>query len=1145
MSNQFVHLRFHSEYSITDGIVRLDPILETAAERGQVALGITDNMNVFGGLRFYTHAIADGIKPIVGCDLWITNSIAGKRNEPYRLTVYCQNHTGYLSLCLLLSKAWMENQYLGRGELKLEWLTPENCKGLICLSGGPLGIIERLLMGKTPEEADAVTVQLKKAFPGRLYLEVQRAGRKGDDALVAKMAGYSVAQNLPLVATHPIQFLKKEDFTAHEVRVCIAQGYVLADPKRPREYTPQQYFKTEEEMRELFSDIPQALENTVVIAQRCNLDGVLQKPQLPVFPTPDGMSLDDYMVKLSKEGLEKRLAFLYPDEKIRDAKRPEYMERLDYELKTIITMKFPGYFLIVQDFINWSKRNGVPVGPGRGSGAGSLVAYCLGITDLDPLHYGLLFERFLNPERVSMPDFDVDFCQHNRDRTIEYVKRVYGADAVSQIVTFGAMGAKAVVRDVGRVLNMGYNEVDRLAKLIPQKPGLDVTLEKAAEMEPDFAALAAQPEYKELMSYAKELEGITRNLGMHAGGVLIAPGKLTDFCPLYNADGRPENTVSQYDKKDVENVGLVKFDFLGLTTLTILGKAVEYIDRLHPGEHFELERIPVDDKETLKLFQTGNTGAVFQFESDGMREQLRQAKPDCLEDLVALNALYRPGPMDQIPHFIDRKFGREKVEYLDQRMEPILRETYGIMVYQEQVMLVARAIGGYSLGGADLLRRAMGKKNVEEMKRQRAVFIKGAAERNVSEETATEIFNLMEKFAGYGFNKSHAAAYSYVAWQTAYLKVHHTACFFAGNLCLVMDQGDKMRTLIDDARNCGVTFLPPDVNVSDWFFTVPDVKTIRIGLGAIKGLGQNIVEDIINERKMNGLYLDIFDLAARVPTVNRKILEQLVRAGAFDSISTDRGLYFENVSQALQAAQTVAASVGQGSLFADENGEAERIVSWKKAIPWGERKKLLQEIEAFGFCLTGDLFDQHKKQTEHFATPYKKLADSRQNFTIAGLVTDMRVLMGQRGKIGILTISNGKESQDVFIYAEALDRYKKLLKTDEVLVFTGRCRARRDENGVTGKLSFTASEVQTMEEMRARKGAVLNITLSATKDLKDVAKVLSTDKTGSEEGVACRIDVLTQGCSGEIRPEFYVRPTDDLVQMLKAQDGVIGAGYQY
>lgn len=1145
MSNQFVHLRFHSEYSITDGIVRLDPILETAAERGQVALGITDNMNVFGGLRFYTHAIADGIKPIVGCDLWITNSIAGKRNEPYRLTVYCQNHTGYLSLCLLLSKAWMENQYLGRGELKLEWLTPENCKGLICLSGGPLGIIERLLMGKTPEEADAVTEQLKKAFPGRLYLEVQRAGRKGDDALVAKMAGHSVAQKLPLVATHPVQFLKKEDFTAHEVRVCIAQGYVLADPKRPREYTPQQYFKTEEEMRELFSDIPQALENTVVIAQRCNLDGVLQKPQLPVFPTPDGMSLDDYMVKLSKEGLEKRLAFLYPDEKIRDAKRPEYMERLDYELKTIITMKFPGYFLIVQDFINWSKRNGVPVGPGRGSGAGSLVAYCLGITDLDPLHYGLLFERFLNPERVSMPDFDVDFCQHNRDRTIEYVKRVYGADAVSQIVTFGAMGAKAVVRDVGRVLNMGYNEVDRLAKLIPQKPGLDVTLEKAAEMEPDFAALAAQPEYKELMSYAKELEGITRNLGMHAGGVLIAPGKLTDFCPLYNADGRPENTVSQYDKKDVENVGLVKFDFLGLTTLTILGKAVEYIDRLHPGEHFELERIPVDDKGTLKLFQTGNTGAVFQFESDGMREQLRQAKPDCLEDLVALNALYRPGPMDQIPHFIDRKFGREKVEYLDQRMEPILRETYGIMVYQEQVMLVARAIGGYSLGGADLLRRAMGKKNVEEMKRQRAVFIKGAAERNVSEETATEIFNLMEKFAGYGFNKSHAAAYSYVAWQTAYLKVHHTACFFAGNLCLVMDQGDKMRTLIDDARNCGVTFLPPDVNVSDWFFTVPDAKTIRIGLGAIKGLGQNIVEDIINERKMNGLYLDIFDLAARVPTVNRKILEQLVRAGAFDSISTDRGLYFENVSQALQAAQTVAASVGQGSLFADENGEAERIVSWKKAIPWGERKKLLQEIEAFGFCLTGDLFAQYKKETEHFATPYKKLADSRQNFTIAGLVTDMRVLMGQRGKIGILTISNGKESQDVFIYAEALDRYKKLLKTDEVLVFTGRCRARRDENGVTGKLSFTASEVQTMEEMRARKGAVLNITLSATKDLKDVAKVLSTDKTGSEEGVACRIDVLTQGYSGEIRPEFYVRPTDDLVQMLKAQDGVIGAGYQY
>ena len=770
MSRKFVHLRFHSEYSVTDGIVRLDPMLEEAVRRGDVALGLTDNMNIFGGLRFFTHALADGIKPILGCDIWITNDkkeANGDRGIPFRLTLYCMNHTGYLSLCNLLSKAWMENQYLGRGEFRFEWFTEENCRGLICLSGGPRGILERLYTGKTPEDGEVALKQLMAAFPGRLYLEVQRVGEFSEEIVVGRMAKLSIEKQLPLVATHPIQFMDKEDFEPHEVRVSIAQGYVMEDPRRPKLYTPEQYYKTEAEMRELFKDLPQAIENAAIVAQRCNLDGVLQKPQLPVFPTPDGMSLDDYMVKLSKEGLERRLEFLYADKAERDAKRPEYMERLDYELNTIIKMKFPGYFLIVQDFINWSKRNGVPVGPGRGSGAGSLVAYCLGITDLDPLHYGLLFERFLNPERVSMPDFDVDFCQHNRDRTIEYVKRAYGKEAVSQIVTFGAMGAKAVVRDVGRALNMGYGEVDALAKLIPQKPGMDITIDKALEMEPDFKAKSERPEYKRLMAYSRKLEGITRNLGMHAGGVLIAPGKLTDFCPLYNADGKPENTVSQYDKKDVENVGLVKFDFLGLTTLTILAKAVEYMDRLTPGKHFDLARIPVDDPETLKLFQEGNTGAVFQFESEGMRDQLRKAKPDCLEDLVALNALYRPGPMDQIPHFIDRKFGREEVEYLDQRMEPILRETYGIMVYQEQVMLVARAIGGYSLGGADLLRRAMGKKNVEEMKRQRAVFIKGAAERNVDEKTATDIFNLMEKFAGYGFNKSHAAAYSFVAWQTA------------------------------------------------------------------------------------------------------------------------------------------------------------------------------------------------------------------------------------------------------------------------------------------------------------------------------------------------------------------------------------------
>lgn len=1140
MSANFVHLRFHSEYSITDGIVRLDPILEAVAEQGGVALGLTDSMNIFGGLRFYSHAIADGIKPILGCDLWITNLNAQDRDKPYRLTIYCQNHEGYLSLCELLSRGWMLNQYLGRGEVRLEWLTEESCKGLLCLTGGPQGIIERHLMAKKPEEAERIAKQLIAAFPGRLYVDLQRAGRKNDEAVVCKMARFAVEHELPVVATHPIQFLKKEDFTAHEVRCCIASGYVLADPRRPKDYSPEQYLKSEEEMRELFADIPQAIENTVVIAQRCNLDGVLQKPQLPVFPTPEGMSLDDYMDKLSREGLERRLEFLYPDQEVRDKKRPEYVERLDYELNTIKTMKFPGYFLIVQDFINWSKRNGVAVGPGRGSGAGSLVAYALGITDLDPLHYGLLFERFLNPERVSMPDFDVDFCQHNRDRTIEYVKRTYGVPAVSQIVTFGAMGAKAVVRDVGRVLNMSYNQVDGLAKLIPQKPGLDVTLAKAAEMEPEFKALSETPEFAELMGYAKELEGLTRNLGMHAGGVLIAPGKLTDFCPLYNADGKPENTVSQFDKKDVENVGLVKFDFLGLTTLTILSKAVEYIDRLHPGKKFELSRIPVDDKATLELFQTGNTGAVFQFESDGMRDQLRQAKPDCLEDLVALNALYRPGPMDQIPHFIDRKFGREKVEYLDPRMEPILRETYGIMVYQEQVMLVARAIGGYSLGGADLLRRAMGKKNVEEMKRQRAVFVKGAAERNVSEETATEIFNLMEKFAGYGFNKSHAAAYSYVAWQTAYLKVHHTASFTAGNLCLSMDSGEKMRALVEDARAMGVDVLPPDINISEWFFTVPNEKTVRFGLGAIKGVGQNVVEEILDERLMNGPFLDIFDVAARVPAVNRKILEQMIRAGAFDSLDPDRGKLFGNVHQALSAAQTVAASIGQASLFADENGVEERIVSWVEAEKWDDKRKFTEEKQAYGFCLTGDMFDPYRNEVKAFSLPFKSMSVGKQLQTIAGIVQDLRVIQGKRGRFAVIVLSDGQETIDVLAYSETYERYRSLLVADEVLVITGR--GRFDERN--GRMSMVANQIRTLQEERIKRGARLVFEVNEAADTDEIRKLFASNPT-SEHGVLCEAIVTLKTSKGCLVFNNRVEPTDHLVSILRTIPGVSKAHYEY
>lgn len=1140
---RFVHLRLHTEYSVTDGIVRIDPAIHRVMEQGGVALGISDLMNVFGGLRFYTHALAAGIKPILGCDIKVRNEKFP--DKPFRMALYCMNHAGYHSLCVLLTRAYLESEGAYRGQIREEWFgEPGATEGLIALSGARRGRLASLKENGTERQAKAILERWKSYFPDRLYIEIQRVGAENEEMFLAFQLHCAKEGNLPVVATHPIQFLDAADFEAHDVRCCIAQGYTINDKRRDRSYTRQQYLKSEEEMCELFKDLPAALENSVEIAKRCNLDGVLSKPQLPLFPTPDGMSLDDYMDKLSREGLEKRLKFLYDDEKVRNEKRPAYTERLDYELGIIKKMQFPGYFLIVQDFINWSKTHGVPVGPGRGSGAGSLVAYSLGITDLDPLKFDLLFERFLNPERVSMPDFDVDFCQYNRDRTIEYVKETYGADAVSQIATFGTLGAKAVVRDVARVLDMPFMKADRLAKLIPVQPGKNVTLEDAMRDVPEFKeAVENDSSYQELMRMARPLEGLTRNLGMHAGGVLIAPGRLTDFCPLYNSDGSPENTVSQFDKKDVENVGLVKFDFLGLTTLSILAKCKEYIDRLYPGSGFELERIPIDDAETYGCFQNANTAAVFQFESEGMRQLLRQAKPDRLEDLVALNALYRPGPMDLIPSFIARKFGREKVEYLDERMAPVLAETYGIMVYQEQVMRVAQVVGGYSLGGADLLRRAMGKKNVEEMKRQRAVFVKGAGERGVKENVATEIFNLMEKFAGYGFNKSHAAAYSYVAYQTAFLKTHYTACFMAANLCMVMDQGDKMKALLDDAAANGIDVLPPDVNQSEWFFTAPDEQHIRFGLGGIKGMGRQQVDAMMETRAKDGPFKDIFDLTARVSGISTRILEALVRVGAFDSVNPDRGYLFGNVSQAISAGQTVAASVGQSSLFGDEGDESPRVVSWKDAPSWSDRRKLIEEKGSLGFWLSGHLFDLYREEAQHYSSQtLAQLQPSREPAKLVGVVTGIRVIQGKRGRMGAVTLDDGSAVAEVMCFSEAWERLKNKFQVDSVVCVEGRVRY--DE--FSKRMSVSVDNALTLDEFRAASATCLHIELDA-REKRDIAKVDDVlQKARSENGLTVALQVQTKKASGTVYLPFTVSgDVDALKQDLRNTKEVVSAEVLY
>ena len=1138
---RFVHLRMHTEYSVTDGITRIDPAIHRVMESGGVALGVTDLMNVFGGLRFYTHALSAGLKPILGCDVRIRNDRFPE--NPYRMALYCMNHTGYHSLCVLLTKAFLEVNEPYRGQITESWFDePGATDGLIALTGGPLGPLSQMHDKGMDRQARAALRLMARRFPNRLYIELQRAGRSRDERHLHFLTDLAVEQDLPVVATHPVQFLDAADFEAHEVRCCIADGYTLNDPRRDKSYTREQYLKSEDEMCELFSDIPAALQNSVEIARRCSLDGVLSKPQLPLFPTPDGMSLDDYMDHLSREGLEKRLAFLYADPKVRDQKRPAYVERLDYELGIIKKMQFPGYFLIVQDFINWSKTHGVPVGPGRGSGAGSLVAYSLGITDLDPLKFDLLFERFLNPERVSMPDFDVDFCQYNRDRTIEYVKSAYGADAVSQIATFGTLGAKAAVRDVARVLGMPYSKADRLSKLIPMQPGKNVTLDDALKDVPEFReAIEQDDEYKELMRLAKPLEGITRNLGMHAGGVLIAPGRLTDFCPLYNSDGAPENTVSQFDKKDVENVGLVKFDFLGLTTLSILAKCKEYIDKLYPEQSIELERIPIDDVETYRCFQNANTAAVFQFESEGMRQLLRQARPDRLEDLVALNALYRPGPMDLIPSFIARKFGREKVEYLDERMAPVLQETYGIMVYQEQVMRVAQVVGGYSLGGADLLRRAMGKKNVEEMKRQRAVFVKGAGERGVKENVATEIFDLMEKFAGYGFNKSHAAAYSYVAYQTAYLKTHYTACFMAANMCMVMDQGEKIKALIDDAGMNGIDILPPDINCSDWFFTVPDERHIRYGLGGIKGVGRQLVELIIEAREKEGPYRDIFDLTARVPTISSRILEALIKVGCFDSLDPDRGRLAGNVAQAIQAGQAVAASAGQSSLFGDD-GEAQRIVSWVDAPSWSERRKLIEEKNSLGFWISGHLFNLYRTEAEHYTgVSLSQLQPSRELTKLAGAVLGVRVIQGKRGRMGAITIDDGTAVVEVVCYNDAWERLRFKFEPDAVVFVEGRVRY--DEH--SKRMSVVVDNALTLDEFRAASASCLQIRMDGRKrrNLKKVADILRTAQR--DTGLTVAIDVDTDKASGRIYLPFTVGDVDTLRMDLRQSGEVVSTAIEY
>ena len=1149
----FVHLRTHSEYSVVDGTIRIGELIKQAKQFNQPALALSDLGNLFGYIKFYRAARGAGIKPIAACDFWIDNPDDEKK--PFRCLLIARNHNGYLQLCELISKSWIDNAQIDRGQLKPAWLEkPEDTDGLILLSGARQGDIGQALEVGRFEQAVRIAERWAKYFPNRFYIELQRAGFDGDERYVQEALKVAQQTGLPVVATHPVQFLTPDDFDIHEVRVCIAHGEVLANQHRPKRFNPQQYYLSSEEMLKKFSDIPSATINAVEIAKRCNLTIELGTPNLPDFETPEGMTLGEYLIELSHKGLDGRLEFLYPDPEERAKQDPVYRERLDLECKIIIDMGFPGYFLIVQDFINWGKSNGVPVGPGRGSGAGSLVAYSLGITDLDPIRYDLLFERFLNPERVSMPDFDIDFCQDKREKVIEYVKEKYGRAAVSQIATFGTLGAKAVVRDVGRVLEMPYSLCDGLSKLIPFNPAKPWSLSDAMEGEPEFKRrYDDDEEVRSIVDSSLPLEGLVRNVGMHAGGVLIAPGKLTDFCPLYCQPGHSGSVVSQYDKDDVEAAGLVKFDFLGLRNLTILDWAVRYVQRFNQGqEAFDIMAVPLDDKATYDLLSEGNTTAVFQLESRGMKELLRKLLPSTFEDVIAVLALFRPGPLDSgmVDDFVNRKHGRAEVDYFHEDLTSTLDSTYGVIVYQEQVMLISQIIGGYSLGGADLLRRAMGKKKPEEMAEHRKLFEAGAIKKGYDGEMAKNLFDLMEKFAGYGFNKSHSAAYALISYQTAWLKKYYPAEFMAATLSSDMDDTDKIQIFWRDSLDNGLTVLPVDINHSQYRFEpVPDkhleekgsIRTIRFGMGGVKGVGESAIENILAARNSDGPFVDLYDFCSRIDrhTVNKRAMEALIRAGAFDSIETNRRALLESLPMAIDAAEQNDRNANQVSLFGDDSGDivAHEIQSIK---PWTLYDMLIEEKKALGFYFSHHLFDVWRDEVRRFApAPLANLKESRSTQWVAGVLIATRAfqLKDKDDRLYFLLIDDGSAQIEVTCDSHLYESCRHLFNVDDLLLVEARVSRSKFNN----TLRINANAFYNLQSARESVAKDLSVVLTEPIPAKQLHVLMNPYRAEPENGfhgVAVRFlyhPTTHISCEIQLGEEWRVRLNPQFLEGLAAR----------
>ena len=1155
---RFIHLRVHSDYSMCDGLKKVKPIIAKASELNMPAIALTDQTNLCGLVKYYHASHGAGLKPIIGCDFWVRNDEFG--DELFRLVVLTTNNIGYKNLTELISKAYMRGHIQDKAVLDKEWLV-EYKEGLIILSGGREGDIGKALLKGNSDLVQQMLAFYQEHFADCFYLELIRTGRADEENYLHLAVELASQENLPVVATNEVMFLSPDDFDAHEIRVAIHDGFTLDDKRRPKRYSTEQYLRSEEEMLELFQDIPEALANTVEIAKRCNVTVTLGEYVLPDFPT-EGLEINDFFIKVSEEGLEKRLDKLF-DRQAEDFAqiRAPYDERLKIELEVVNNMGFPGYFLIVMEFIQWSKDNNIPVGPGRGSGAGSLIAYALDITDLDPLEYDLLFERFLNPERVSMPDFDIDFCMDRRDEVIDHVAELYGRDAVSQIITFGTMAAKAVIRDVGRVLGHPYGFVDRISKLIPPTPGM--TLAKAFEEEPKLPEVYAQDsEVKDLIDMCRILEGTTRNAGKHAGGVVISPTTITDFAPLY-CDDEGKNPVTQFDKNDVEDAGLVKFDFLGLRTLTILQWAIEMADAklLKAGkEPIDITTIDLEDKASFKLLLASKTTAVFQLESSGMKSLIDKLKPDCFEDIIALVALFRPGPLQSgmVDNFIERKHGREEVSYPDatwqhEDLQPVLEPTYGIILYQEQVMQIAQVLAGYSLGGADMLRRAMGKKKPEEMAKQRAGFEQGARDRGVDGELAMKIFDLVEKFAGYGFNKSHSAAYALVSYQTLWMKTHFPAPFMAAVMSADMDNTEKIVILVDECSNMGIDLLPPDVNAGQYKFTVNEDDQIVYGIGAVKGVGEGPIEAIITARQTDGPFVDLFDFCARLDLkkTNKRVLEKLIKSGAMDALgpnyqpgkTTQQGANRAGLSQALPEAikaaeqHAKAESLGQNDLFGLINDEeSDSRQAYKAVNAWPEEVWLDGEKETLGLYLTGHPINRYLSEIQKYASSrlvgMQPSGRDRQSVAV-GLVIGVRVLVNKRGRRwALVTLDDKSARMDIRLFPDDYDRFVEILQTDAILVCSGQVSF----DDYSGGNTMTARDIMTITDARENYLSSIDLKIDNSLIANDFIDRFTQVLTPFKEGT-CPIRVLYQreeaSASLELGVEWRVTPADKLLYELK------------